>query len=276
LKPVDAGYSGAANVSGLVRYMKVLRLFDEARSEWTVQGISEVLDVPASTIYRTVRELIAERLLDHANEGYYRLGSAFVEFDRMVRLTDPLFRDGTAFLREVSLQARVPCIAVLARLYGDTVMCVADAASPDSNVHTSYERGLPRPLMSGATSKVILAQLPTRRLNRLLEKLDYGDRHPFALSQSEFRDELSAIRRRGFCVTRGEVDKGMVGIAAPISVPEMALTASVSLVVPSAAMDDAIERRLVLLLVSSASLLAEQIKQRSTITPTLATQKKAK
>lgn len=263
-------------MSGLARYMKVLRLFDEAQSEWTVQGIAEVLDVPASTVYRTVRELVAERLLDHGNEGYYRLGSAFVEFDRKVRLTDPLFRAGTTFLREVSLQARVPCIAVLARMHGDTVMCVADAASPDSAVRTSYERGLPRPLMKGATSKVILAQLPTRRLNRLLAQLNDGNRYPFKLSQSHFRDELSAIRRRGFCVTRGEVDKGMVGIAAPISVPEMALTASVSLVVPATSIDDDIERRLVLLLVSSASLLAEQIRHSSSPSTTLATRKRAK
>jgi len=72
-------------------------------------------------------------------------------------------------LQDMARQAGVPCVGVLARLFGDTVMCVADTLPSDNGIRTSYERGRPRPLTRGATSKVILAQLPARRLNRLLE-----------------------------------------------------------------------------------------------------------
>jgi DNA-binding IclR family transcriptional regulator len=249
-------------MSGLARYMTILRLFDDRKSEWTVPEISTALAVPTSTIYRTIRELVAHGLLEQATESYYRLGAAFVEFDRRVRLTDPLYQAGTSLLQDISLQSRVPCVAVLARLYGDTVMCIADAASADAEVHTSYERGRPRPLTQGATSKVILAQLTTRRLRRLLANDAFvKSRGSFPLSEIAFREELAMIRRQGFCVTRGEVDKGVVGIAAPVSVPEVALTASVSLVVPSSVVDDVVQRRLILLLVSSASLLVEDVRR---------------
>lgn len=248
-------------MSSLGRYMKILQLFDGMKSEWTVPEVATALDVPTSTIYRSIRELVAQGLLEQAAESYYRLGAAFVEFDRRVRLTDPLYQAGTSLLRDISLQARVPCVAVLARLYGDTVMCIADAASTDA-VHTSYERGRPRPLTQGATSKVILAQLSTRRLRRLLANDAFTKGGgPFPLSETAFREDLAAIRRQGFSVTRGEVDKGMVGIAAPVSVSEVALTASVSLVVPSSFVDDVVQRRLILLLVSSASLLVEDVRR---------------
>jgi DNA-binding IclR family transcriptional regulator len=244
-------------MSGLSRYVSVLRLFDEKCSEWTVPEIASALKVPASTVYRTVREMVAAEFLEPTADAHYRLGVCFIEFDRLVRVTDRLYRVGAVLLRDIVIQARVPCVAVLARLYDDTVMCVADCQSADPGVHTSYERGRPRPLTVGATSKVILAQLPPRRLVKLLEKAP-ANAVPVK-AKAKFAEELADIRKRGYSVTRGEVDKAVVGIAAPVAVPQRELKASLSLVVPTAILDEAIERRLVLLVVSSAKLLTEEL-----------------
>lgn len=247
-------------MAGLQKYIHILRLFDETRSEWTVSEIAIALKVPVSTAYRTVREMVAEGMMENANEAHYRLGPFFVEYDRLVRTTDPLHHLGKELISEIVIQARIPCVAVLARLYGDMVMCIADTASKDSRVRTSYERGRPRPLTLGATSKVILAQLPARRLTKLLGTAENEMRqHPFAKSNEEFREDLALIKRRGYSVTRGEVDKGLVGIAAPVVVHERELMGSLSVVIEAKHLDDAIERRLVLLLVSSASLLTEEL-----------------
>ena len=124
-------------------------------------------------------------------------------------------------------------------------------------MHTSYERGRPRPLTRGATSKVILSQLPTRRLNKLLTTADSSDQ-PVS-SGADFLSELALIRKNGYCVARREVDEGRVGLAVPISIPDQALTASLSLVLDAASSNESIENRLVLLLVSSAALLKEQL-----------------
>ncbi len=238
---------------------------------WTAQQVASALNVPTSTTYRTMRELARVNMLEPAMEGHYRLGSAFIEFDRRTRLTDPLVSVGESMLTDIAYHANIPCVAVLARLYGNTVMCIADTRSAGSAVQTSYERGRPRPLMRGATSKVILAQLTTRRLSKLLALVDSSD-HPVFSSGVTFRDELTMIRKNGYCVARGEVDEGRVGIAVPISVPEQALIASLSLVIDAASSTESIERRLVLLLVSSAALLKEQLASR---TPTLASESEA-
>jgi len=244
-------------MSGLSRYVSVLRLFSEQRTEWSVQEIATALEVPASTVYRTVREMVATDFLEPAAEARYRLGACFVEFDRLARVTDPLYQLGIALLRDVVAQARVPCVAVLARLYDDRVMCMADYRSTEDGVYTSYERGRPRPLTRGATSKVILAQLPPRRLTRLLEQT--SEPASSAKNANKLRDELAAIRKRGYSVTRGEVDKKMAGIAAPVAAPQRALLGSLSLVVPAETVDEAVERRLVLLVVASARLLTAEL-----------------
>ena len=130
-----------------------------------------------------------------------------IEFDRLVRVTDPLSRYGREMLGDVVDQTQVPCVVVLTRLYGDTVMCIADRHSPGDETHSSYERGRPRPLTRGATSKVILAQLPARRLAKLLDRSSHNE------DIEALKKQLSDARRNGFMVTRGEVDPGLMGVA---------------------------------------------------------------
>ena len=55
------------------------------------------------------------------------------------------------------------------------------------------------------------------------------------------------------------MDEGRVGVAVPVCIPEQALVASISLVIDATSSNESIERRLVLLLVSSAALLKEQL-----------------
>ena len=74
-------------MAGLSRYMAVLRLFSEGVPTWTVAEMADALGVPQSTAYRTVRDLLSEGLVEMSSEARYRLGPAFIEFDRLTRLT---------------------------------------------------------------------------------------------------------------------------------------------------------------------------------------------
>ncbi len=246
-------------MSGLDRYLTLLELFGEATPALTVAEMAEGSAVPASSVYRAVRDLVAAGLLDPADEARYRLGARFLEFDRLVRLTDPLVVEGAPILRDVVAEARIPCVAIAARLFGDRVMCVASERGDEAGFRTSYERGRPMPLLRGATSKTILAQLPLRRLTRLLDARD-GAAAPMEPGAADaFRAELLAIRKRGFCISRGEVDTGLVGLAVPIASPEAAITASLSLIAEGRILDPTVERRLVMMLVASGSLLDDAL-----------------
>ncbi len=248
----------------LERYVSILRLFNEQRPELTIPAIAAALDRPASTIYRIVRDMVNADFLEASTDARYRLGACFVEFDRLVRITDPVCSIGTSLLPDVVAQAGVPCLGVLTRLYGDTVMSVVSSESSPGTIQSSYERGRPRPLTRGATSKVILAQLPSRRLSKLLKQHDELVLEPGAAWEQGLRDELTKIRKRGYCITRGEVDPGVIGIAAPVSVLDQGLIGSLSIIVQRDALQDvAVEHRLVLLAVSSASLMTTAVRSRS-------------
>lgn len=231
--------------------MDVLRLYTLEDHAWTVQAMSEALGRPASTVYRVVGELARVGMLEAAGSRY-RLGAAFVEFDRLARLTDPLVRHGSTVLRGIVAAAGIPCVGLLSRLHNATVMCIADDAAGHVDFRSSYERGRPMPLTRGATSKVILANLPARRLAALLKA-----RRPGQVAEGDpgtLRAALADIRRRGFAVTHGEVDTGLVGLAAPVG-----LFASLSLVARMGDLDREAEHRLVAMLVAAASRLGDEL-----------------
>lgn len=243
-------------MAGFSRFLAVLRLYDTAlpggSESWTVPAMATALGAPASTLYRTIRELTKAGFLEQAGEAHYRLGPAFIEFERLLRLNDPLVRLGGSIVGDLVRQAGFPCVALMARLYNSEVMCIADETAPGTGFRSSYERGRPMPMTRGATSKIILAHLPSRQLSKLI-----GPRNATA----NLRKELQSIRRAGFLATASEIDPGLRGIAAPVVVPEAGVAASLTLVVEESALDEATRRRLILLVVSAASLLVEAVRE---------------
>lgn len=244
-------------MAGFGRFLMILRLFEASPAggapSWTVPAMASVLGVPTSTLYRTVRELTKAGFLEQAGEAHYRLGPAFIEFERLLRLNDPLLRMGRGVLIDLVRQANMPCIAILARLYNGEVMCVADEKAPGTSFRSSYERGRRMPMTRGATSKIILAHLPSRELRKLI-----GPR----ASSAQFRHELRATKRAGHAVTASEIDPGLTGVAAPIVDVDLGIAASLTLVVEEKIVDEPARRRLVLLVVSAASMLAESIRKK--------------
>ena len=245
-------------MSGLSRYMSVLRLFDAAKPDWTVAEIGDRLGRPHSTVYRTIRDLAADGFIEASTEAHYRLGAAFVEFDRIIRVTDPLVQSGAPILRDLVREARLPAVATLARLYGDRVICAADEKTEGAAIETSYERGRPMPLTRGATSRAILAYLPRQRLRKLVQTPESGVTE---VTLPDLLQNLASVRSGGFSVTRGEVDMGLVGVAVPIRNEGLAIAASLSLILRAESLTPKIEQRLVLLLVSCGNLISERIRE---------------
>lgn len=236
-------------MAGFDRYNNMLKLFLSEETSWTVAELAEALNTSPSNVYRTVRELVEAGFLESTRESRYRLGPTFLEFEHRLRETDPLVRSGGVFLRTLVEQAGQPCVAVLARLYGKRVMCVAEAHTLDQR--TSYERGKPMPIVRGATSKAILASMTTRKRTKLLGDVFENE----AAIPDALLTELSQIRRSSLSVTRGEVDGGMMGISVPVKNDDLGINASLSFVVRQSDTPDSRVPRLASLLTSHAALI---------------------
>jgi DNA-binding IclR family transcriptional regulator len=191
------------------RVLRTLALFSAERPVWTAREAAAELDVSLATAYRYFQALRRAALVDaHRGTGFV-LGPAVVELDRQLRLGDPLLKAAVPIMGRLAQQSRGAVL--LCRSYRDRVLCVHQERHADAPAKISYERGRAMPLWKGATSKIILANLPDAAVTRLLEHAgeDSSAGRPLARRMADLR----GLRRERVCVTRGEIDPGVVGIA---------------------------------------------------------------
>lgn len=202
-------------MSSLERMLGVLDPFSLERPVWTIDGLTATLGYTRSTTYRYVKELVDAGLLARAGGGAYMLGPRIVELDRQIRLCDPLLAASAPVMRAL-LENCGDEVILLCSLHRDKVLCVHQERRRFAR-DISYSRGRPMPLFRGATSRVMLAWLPERQLARLFA--GHGAEITAAgLGEdwSTFAAALRSVRRDGVCVSHGEVNEGVVGVAAPI------------------------------------------------------------
>lgn len=220
------------------KVLGVLQLFSIERSEWSVNEAAATLGLSASTAYRYFNSLVDAGMLTPIQAGRYVLGPAFIAYDRLIRHSDPLLREARDLLPELINAVDERAVAMVCRLYGDQVMCVHRELAPHANSAAGYERGKPMPLFRGASSKVILAYLPTRGLTRLYTS-EHAQIADTGLGETlqEFRSFLKKIRTKGYWISFGEVDPGYVGVSAPIFGGNGQVIGSVGVALPPIGID---------------------------------------
>ncbi|HEY6257554.1 MAG TPA: IclR family transcriptional regulator [Xanthobacteraceae bacterium] len=235
------------------RLLAVLALFTAEATQWTVEGVAEELGVSTPTTYRYFKKLTKAGLISPVSGAGYTLGPAIIQMDRQIQISDPMLNGARGVMLALARDAPEGSTVLLCRLFHDRVMCVHQIMGRGPQAPVSYERGRLMPLYRGATSKIILAHLPARTLKALFAH-DVAEIASAGLGASwdEFRRGLAAIRRAGVSVSRGEIDPGRVGVAAPVFDRERAVLGSLSVALPEAQADEPLIGRLAPLTVAGA------------------------
>ena len=251
-------------MSTVDRALGILRLFTIERPEWSVEEAARAIGSPTSTVYRDFRSLTEAGLIVNFTAGRYVIGPAIVQLDYQTRRLDPLIVAAQPVLDELAGESERDVVVLLCRIYRLTVMCVDQRANTANHRALSYERGRPMPLYRGAPSKIILAHLPRRVLQRCYEQ-DGAVIADAGLGQDwrEFLDTLRGLRRARCSVTAGDLDRGVLGVAAPVFGPEGEIMASISLVVEAAEADTRMTKDLCERAIAGAQTLTDRLKARA-------------
>jgi DNA-binding IclR family transcriptional regulator len=200
--------------SSLARMLGLLDLFTPSAFVRPVADLVTYLGTSRSTSYRYIKALHEAGLIEAVANGRYVLGPRIVEFDRQIRVSDPLYKGGAQVLRP--LAELTGHSALLCALYSDSVMCIRDELAPGAPANL-FSRGQRRPLFAGAASKIILPYLPPHRLKSIFQQ------HQRAIALAglgtdwqSFRDNLATVRREGCIVTYGEFNPDVFGVSAPV------------------------------------------------------------
>jgi DNA-binding IclR family transcriptional regulator len=205
-------------MSRLPRLLAILQLFESGRFVWTVEDIGAALGMPTSTTYRHVRSLVQGGLLDPVSGAGYVLGPGFIRYDRILRQNDRIIQAAAPVMRDLLARTSQHATVILCRRFKDCVMCVHEVEGTRPHPATSYERGVAMPMFAGATSRVILANLPDRTLKSVYLANEKAIRRSLKVHDwRHFKDQFREIQRAGYALTDSEIAKGRIGLAAPIS-----------------------------------------------------------
>jgi DNA-binding IclR family transcriptional regulator len=197
------------------RAMDLLLLFSDQRYVLSAADVARELGLSRSTTYRYLQSLRSYGFLEEDEErGGFRLGPTVFELARVARKGLGLSEIALPVMRE--LAHRLDETVVLTRRVGRQVVTIERVES-GSPLRLSYERGHVLPIHAGASARVLVAFASDAEIDEILASttLDrFTDRT--ITDPDDFRKELRKTRDRGYAVSRGEVDIGVIGVAAPI------------------------------------------------------------
>jgi len=225
------------------RLLNVLGLFTLERPQWTVEAAALELGLTLSTAYRYFKSLVEVGLVAADTPRHYTLGPAIIQYDRQMRLRDPLIAAASPVMHRLARTIDPEAVVLLCKLYRRQVVCVHKESLGPEDFHgrwergqpISYERGQPMPLHRGAPSKAILAHMKSRAVRAVydadpeaMRSVGLGD------NWADVKRNLRELRAQRAIVTKGELPGGMQGVAAPI-LSQGAVIGSLSIVLPRGA-----------------------------------------
>ena len=204
----------ATGSNPLRRTAKVVDIVALSPRGLSLNDIARAAELPGSTVHRIVKSLVDIDYLGYDGETkIYRLGG---RIDRLFHLS--LGRGGLTTLA-------VPILKDLADELGETAFIgrlsdgkveIAALEMPRSAETTLVHPGSGLPLHATATGKVLLAHqtkdFVDAALKRPLKRFQPGT----IVDRRSLRDELLAIRERGYAVHDAEYDPGVYAVAVPV------------------------------------------------------------
>jgi DNA-binding IclR family transcriptional regulator len=233
--------------------LSVLELFSEEQPALTVEQAAQRLHTSVPTAYRYFRSLSRAGLITPVSKAAYTLGPAIIQMDRQIRQCDPLLIAGRPVMEDLIRYSPEGSAILLCRAFRDRVVCIHEIMGFGPQAPVSYERGRPMPLFRGATSKIVLANVPVGRLKLLFAEHSKEIKAAgLGHNWETFNKAMRAIRRAGACVTKAEIDYGRVGVAAAITGPDESLLGSLSFVLPAYRADETLIGRILPLTIAGA------------------------
>lgn len=242
----------------LSKAFAVLDVLLEQKSPMSMSEISEKLNFYPSTVHRILDTLKYGGYVEqNPNNLKYQLGLKLLELGMAKINQIDLVKEARPFLKE--LAKKCDETVHLAILEDNNVIYLAKEESSQTIRMISYV-GKRAPLHCTGLGKVLLAYLPLRERDRIINKIDL-----FQLTNNTITDikrlekELNMIEENSFALDREENEKDVRCIAAPIKDYKGKVVAAVSISGPSYRINNENEKHLIDELISTCHKISVRL-----------------
>ncbi|HEX9013809.1 MAG TPA: IclR family transcriptional regulator [Anaerolineaceae bacterium] len=212
------------------RLCDILNSFSEHERYHTLSEISRQIGLPKSTTHRFLEALESQGLLYNESGRGYRLGHQLIYWGALAQASIDLRNLAQPYLR--TLAEETGETAILSMRFGSAAAWVETIESRHP-VRLALRVGESLPLHAGASSKVLWAFLPPEEIERLLAQVELTPLEKNTITAPDaMRQELAAIRERGYATSFEETDRGAMGVAAPVYDHTGQLVAGIGIAAP--------------------------------------------
>jgi DNA-binding IclR family transcriptional regulator len=242
------------------RVVQVLDVLGSAPEGLSVSDVARELGVHRSTASRLLGTLAASRIVERdERSARYRLGARIVGLAASAVARLPVVSQARPELEQLSVVSSET--ANLSILDGTHVVYV-DQVTPAQTVVMASWVGRRSPAHASSSGKALLAFGDPAVRERVLRGSLEAITPKTVTDPAKLRAALDDIRRRGYSVSTGELEEGLITMAAPVIADGRAV-AAVSLSGPSFRIPARDVSRLARLLVDAAAGVGHRIAGRS-------------
>ena len=220
----------------LDKSLSILETMLRQGSAMTMTEISEKLGLYPSTTHRILDTLRHWGYVEQEpNNQRYQLGLKVIELGMAKLQQMDLAREATPYLKELVNQCNET--VHLGVLEEGEVLYLAKEESSQTIRMCSYV-GKRAPLHCTALGKILLAYMPEEERKKILEDRELPRLTEKTITdKEELKEELNKVKKQGFALDRGENEKDVRCIAAPIRNYQGKIIAAVSISGPAYRVD---------------------------------------
>jgi DNA-binding IclR family transcriptional regulator len=252
----DARGSGA-------RTILVLQCISEGEPEFTLKSVADKLDLAPSTVHRLLQVLASADIVERTPAQTYRIGREFFRIASLVAAKYDTGRIARPFLRKLWNEWQETCAfgAYKPATHSVLIVEVIDTPHPLQYV---VEPMTDLSLVWGSLGRSILAFLPDEEFEEAYSAVSRGPlsgRPPPA--RGKLREELQAVKKRGFAVFEDRAFIDVAGVAAPVFDASGNISGAVGVLMPITRFDGYSLKKMGASVVEQARLLSAEFKRRT-------------
>jgi DNA-binding IclR family transcriptional regulator len=192
------------------RILAIIECFTPERRSLSLQEIADRIQLPKATAFRIVHSLEEAGYVVRLENQQYCLSFRFIRIAGLVKSTLDIRSLARPVMEELTEKTEeTVCIYTVS---GQSRVCI-DTMTAAMQLRSVMQPGDHAPLLSGSSSKVLLAYMPPIQQQPLLPAMAKASKR----SRTALIAELDAVRKQGYAISHGERHLGLSGIAAPIA-----------------------------------------------------------
>jgi DNA-binding IclR family transcriptional regulator len=220
------------NIQVLERAFRVMDALLAARAPLGLEELVQHTQLPKSTTFRIITNLVRHGYLCETNEGYW-LGLKMLSFGTAVEERLDVRAVSAPFLER--LRDETNETVYLATLTDDWLVMYLDKYVSRQPVGVYlHSAGMTIEMYCTGLGKCLAAHRPEADVRKWLQTHEMPPRTPTTITNpDDFLAELDAIRQRGYSIDNGERSTGIRCVAAPLYNAHGAVIAAISVAGPA-------------------------------------------